>query len=259
MVDNYALVGDAALQVYDVSNPAAPVWKATRFLPGWIRSLTVAWPYVFAASGSAGVHVVDLSNPVNPLRVGTFDTDGYAEEIAVSGNRTYVADGPGGLQFLDWRQGIRQHLAVELPVSIELGAGPLILRPTASSALPVGISVLAGPGSVQDGELRLTGLGTAVLRFEQAGDGRFLPASITASIEARTAPPLARLEIRMTPSGLEAVVHASAGLSFDLEHCARLEEPSWISEFAVNLTNAIQGVNLAWPPDETRFWRLRAR
>ncbi len=58
-----------------------------------------------------------------------------------------------------------------------LSASPFTAVVSASSGLPVTLSVASGPATVAGNTVTLTGLGTVTLRATQAGDGTYLPAT----------------------------------------------------------------------------------
>ena len=91
----------ATLQVWDRSNPAAPVQVGAVRLPGLIQSIAINGSYAFAACGSAGVQFVDLSNPSLPVQRLTMNTSGNAWSVAVSGGYLFVADGVSGLRIVN--------------------------------------------------------------------------------------------------------------------------------------------------------------
>jgi hypothetical protein len=96
----YVAVGDAGLQVIDVSDPAHPRRVGGYNTSGWAHGVAVSGHYAYVADGDEGLQVIDVSDPANPRWVGGYDTPGSAEGVAVSGDYAYVADGGWGLQIL---------------------------------------------------------------------------------------------------------------------------------------------------------------
>ena len=92
--DVVCMVGGGLLQVYDVSNPSAPVNTADFPTPGG-RPLrvTVRGSLAYVADGPAGLQVVDLSTPSAPAIVATYATPKPARDIAVSDSYVFVAVG----------------------------------------------------------------------------------------------------------------------------------------------------------------------
>jgi hypothetical protein len=70
----------------------------------------------------------------------------------------------------------------------QFGAPPVTLSAVASSGLPVTFTVLSGPGEMTGNALRLLGVGTVVVRVDQAGDSRYEPANVNVSILVNAAP-----------------------------------------------------------------------
>jgi hypothetical protein len=89
------LVGGGALQVYDLSAPAAPVRAATHRTPSG-RPLRVALQgaLAYVADGREGVQVVDLSTPSMPRVVGAYKTANPARDVAVADSLVLVVSGP---------------------------------------------------------------------------------------------------------------------------------------------------------------------
>ena len=59
---------------------------------------------------------------------------------------------------------------------VTYGVPPITLSATASSGLPVTISVLSGPASISGNILTITGVGTVVVAADQAGDADYAAA-----------------------------------------------------------------------------------
>ena len=88
------MVGGGFLQVYDVSNPSAPVNAANFPTPsGRPRRVTVRGSLAYVADGPAGLQVVDLSTPSAPAIIATYATPKPARDIAVSDSYIFVAVG----------------------------------------------------------------------------------------------------------------------------------------------------------------------
>ncbi len=87
--------GGGNLQVYDVSNPMAPVKTATFETPGRAERVALEGTLAYVADGRAGVHIVDLSTPSEPRSVGSYETAGPARDVGVSGSHVFVVVGNG--------------------------------------------------------------------------------------------------------------------------------------------------------------------
>lgn len=99
---NLLLIGaGATLEVWDRSNPVAPVKQSAVRLPGLIEDIATSGSYAFAACGSAGVQFVDLASSVLPIHRTTYNTSGDTHALALSGPYLYVADGVAGLRIVN--------------------------------------------------------------------------------------------------------------------------------------------------------------
>ena len=88
------LVGGGSLQVYDVTNPVAPIRVATFRTPsGRPLRASMRGGLAYVADGPEGLVVVDLSTPTNPGIAGTFKTASPARDVAVAGSLVFVAVG----------------------------------------------------------------------------------------------------------------------------------------------------------------------
>lgn len=88
------LVGGGSLQVYDLSNPAAPVKAATYRTPGGrpLRA-SLSGSLAYVADGGEGLQVVDFSTPTKPSLVGAFKTPRPARDVAVADSLVFVVVG----------------------------------------------------------------------------------------------------------------------------------------------------------------------
>lgn len=88
------LIGGGSLQVYDLTQPAAPVRAGTFRTPGGrpVRA-ALSGSRAYVADVREGLHVVDLSAPATPRLVGTYKTPHPARDVAVAGSLVLVAVG----------------------------------------------------------------------------------------------------------------------------------------------------------------------
>ena len=86
-------MGGRNLQVYDVSNPAAPVKAATFPTPGRGRRVSLRGTRAYIADGEAGIHVVDLAEPSRPRLVATYETPSPARDVAATDALVFVVVG----------------------------------------------------------------------------------------------------------------------------------------------------------------------
>ena len=90
------------------------------------------------------------------------------------GNDIYAAAAPVVRMLAFSRQ--FQQLTVELPATMEFDPLPFTLDARATSQLPVQLTLLSGPGTLDGGTLRLLGTGTLVLKATQSGNADYLAA-----------------------------------------------------------------------------------
>jgi len=86
-------IGQGGLQVYDVTDPRAPVKTAAFDTPGEASGLALRQNLAFVADGSAGVQVVDLTDPTAPRIVGSFQTPRPARDVAAADSLLFVVVG----------------------------------------------------------------------------------------------------------------------------------------------------------------------
>jgi len=94
-------MGIAGLQLFDISNPLAPIAVGSLATPGAAQDVKVANGMAFVAADSAGLLVVDITHPGAPALVATVAEASGARSVSISGNVLYVAEGSGGLQSYD--------------------------------------------------------------------------------------------------------------------------------------------------------------
>ncbi len=90
--------GGGQLQLYDATDPTAPVKVATYETPGRASRVAMSGSYVFVADAQAGITIVDISNLPVPTAAGSFQTDGPARDIAVTDTHVFVVVGAGERQ-----------------------------------------------------------------------------------------------------------------------------------------------------------------
>ena len=84
---------NGTLQLYDVSDPAAPVTIATFPTPGDAQRAAVKGSLAYVADGPTGLTVVELSDPSQPKVVGTYQTRNSARDVAVADTAILILDG----------------------------------------------------------------------------------------------------------------------------------------------------------------------
>ncbi|KAB2964258.1 MAG: hypothetical protein F9K16_04700 [Thermoanaerobaculia bacterium] len=98
---DYAYVADGwgGLQIFDVSNPAAPVRLEPSLSIPWVSDVFLDGELAYLAEGT-GVRIVNVSNPAALQEVIRFGVPGYAWKVVVAGGLAYVANFYG-LQIVD--------------------------------------------------------------------------------------------------------------------------------------------------------------
>jgi hypothetical protein len=88
------LVGNGALQIYDLAKPEAPVKAATFRTPGGRpQSVALRGTLAYVADGRSGVQIVDLADPSTPRLVGSFSTPAPARAVAANESLVLVSVG----------------------------------------------------------------------------------------------------------------------------------------------------------------------
>ena len=90
--------GGGHLQIYDATDPTAPVKSATFETPGRAARVAMSGSHVFVADTDSGVTIVDISTPSAPTGVGAFVTDAPARDIAATATHVFVVVGAGERQ-----------------------------------------------------------------------------------------------------------------------------------------------------------------
>lgn len=87
------IAGGAALQVFDVTRPAAPVLTATYRTPGRPQRVSLQGSLAYVADGPSGLQVVDLSTPSTPRLIGAHVTSAPARDVAIASSLVLVVVG----------------------------------------------------------------------------------------------------------------------------------------------------------------------
>ncbi len=170
--------GNANFQAASQALLAISVNKAGQTIAFTAPPATLAYgaaPVTLDASTSSGLPIVFsvLSGPAS-LSGGTLTITGVGTVVV-------AADQAGNGNFNPATQVTRtitvqkgdQTITFADPGTPTFGAAPLTLSATASSGLPVTLSVLSGPGTLDGNVLTLTGAGTVTVAADQAGDANW--------------------------------------------------------------------------------------
>jgi len=85
-----------SLQVFDLSNPSAPVFKGAYPTASGGRKISVKGSLVYIADGPDGIRVLDFSDPTKAKPVAAYKTPKGARDIAVADSLVFVVIGGGG-------------------------------------------------------------------------------------------------------------------------------------------------------------------
>ena len=89
------------LHIFDISNPASPVWV------NWVDTTTKAYGvavsegYAYVATRYDGLQIIDVDPPESAYIVTSVEMAGKCNEVAISGGYAYIAGGSKGLQIID--------------------------------------------------------------------------------------------------------------------------------------------------------------
>jgi hypothetical protein len=93
------------VDIYDISNPAAPVLLGTYHNPGFtdrLKELEVIGNYVFLVDRFKGLQILDITDPAVPVQVGSLDIPFVDDlSLAVQGRYAYLAEGNSGILVID--------------------------------------------------------------------------------------------------------------------------------------------------------------
>lgn len=175
-------------QSFEVTKRATPI-----ILTGLAQVFNGSVRSVLAATVPIGleVHLTYNGSTVAPTAAGSY------EVIATITDDNYRGLATGILTVADGASTSRAAQAVSFgsaPIpNHSFGDQPFSVSPTASSGLPVVVSVASGPAQVDGTTVTLTGAGLVTLLASQAGDAHFAPTSVTQVFEVAKA--LAKVEV----------------------------------------------------------------
>jgi hypothetical protein len=117
----------------------------------------------------------------------------------------------------------------------KVGDAPFALNATASSGLPVSLSV-CGPAMLSGNILVLTGWGTVTVTASQAGDNTFAPAAPVAQSFVVTPPDNTLVSVGFVTNGLEIDYYGAVGSNCTLQ--ASTDLSNWTSVLNFTCTNS---------------------
>jgi hypothetical protein len=172
----YVACGPDGLEVFDISNPAAPVLVGSYKASGYAWAVTVAGSYAYVANGNS-VLVVNVSNPGSPTLAGSVST--AAKDVVVAGSYAYVAGG-NVMQVVDVSNPSAPVLRGALHVSnsysiVRVRAQNATVYAAASAGGLITIDVSDPTNPVQRGQLTSSGVsGSSTIGLAVSGTQAYL-------------------------------------------------------------------------------------
>lgn len=172
--------GATGFRVFDVSNPSAPVLRASRPSGGQAHDVDLSGNYAYLANGSSGLTVVDLSSPTAPVVVTSLALPGEAHGIEIDGARAYVTEWGEGLQVIDISTPNlpvvvgSATLPIQFPQGLSLQGDRLYVADFSAGVIILDVSVPSNP-------LILGSLDTPEIALDVAADGTLCYAAFGAA------------------------------------------------------------------------------
>lgn len=174
------------VEIVDISDPSAP--RMISFLQGLESPLGVRVAGDLALVGESsglGLHNIAQIDAPKSLQATHFTSEDKASVADVNGRTVTLAMGVSGLRVFQLTGRTEQRLHLDVPSPVALGRGPVPILATASSGLPVTVSVVDGPAHVTDGKLVATNYGPVTLRADQPGNDAYFGTSLELTVEVR--------------------------------------------------------------------------
>lgn len=177
------LAGGDGLELVDIRDPSQPRRVNAMATDGDTRSVLVDGTLTWLANGTNGLQIIDSRDPLNLASIARQVTQGSVERIQIRNNLVFVAEGESGLHVLSFRARFPQSIDLPLPAGISVDRSPVTVTATASSGLPVSLSVYQGPARLSRNQLILNGPGRVTVRAFQAGNNQYFPLRIERSFD----------------------------------------------------------------------------
>ncbi len=147
----YLMTGSSKIDLYDITNPAAPTFLSTLELSGSLASLHVCGTKMFVAANTTGLFVLDVSSPSAPVIIAGADTSGYCSGAAIADDIVFMSD----------YYSFARYRLIETP--LDTTAPDVAIHEPPANASVEGRTVLVS-GAASDAE-------SGVSRVEFSGDG----------------------------------------------------------------------------------------
>jgi len=86
----YAYVADRVLDIFDISDPAAPVLVGSYGNLWEIRDVYENGGYAYVTTYSSSLRIIDVRDPASPVYMGTLAFNGYVSDVRAAGEYLYV-------------------------------------------------------------------------------------------------------------------------------------------------------------------------
>ncbi len=241
VADHYAYVADGTngLQIIDIANPVAPAFTGGYVTTNSITGVSVSGNRAYIANGTNGVQVIDISNPMTPVSLGGFGS-GVAVGLVGTNGYLYMTEANQGLHILKSDIRTFQTLTFNAIADQIISNAPVVLEATATSGLPVTLTLVSGPATISNNILTWTNTGTITVMATQAGNDIYAAAApVERSFQVRML--TQRLAFDILPSApilnqpLPISAHSSAGLPVLIEV---VNGPATIENGSLLLTNS---------------------
>lgn len=115
------------LLIFDVKDPASPVFVRNVPLEGSLEKVVVQGNYAYLVCGFQGLTIMDITNPFEPVKVDHYSTAGYAQDVYVSGDDLYLIDRENGVLIIQLKDGKDPTLIskIILPAKYSSGNDPV--------------------------------------------------------------------------------------------------------------------------------------
>jgi hypothetical protein len=187
----------------------------------------------FSGSGSLGNGVATITMPVGSLAVGTDPLT-----ATYQGDSNYNTQTGTGSVVVTVPVKASQTIIFAPPTSpVVYGVSPITLSATATSGLPVSLSISSGPGTININTLTITSAGTVVVAANQAGDTNYAAApQVTQSVVVNQASPtisftVANHTFGNTPFTALATSNSSGAITYSV-----VSGPATVTGSTVTLT-----------------------